>query len=246
MDVSRGVFDSNSIRLLGVLIALLALCQVGCDQGPEGDVLAQYRRSEDAIAMRDAVGLRNTLSTASVEYLNETLRLAREASEKETKEMDLERLGTVLALRNRAGAKLKTMDVDQFILWQMNEGLMYVDEEFGLVPYRVQINGTSARMQYGMKVEEERRVRFGRRGLGALAAAASGGTRTKTEPIDMYYHFENIGGFWYIDLTHVDPTYDDEIISEARAARLAPHQYLAQQEEEEHGSLIKNVWAPPK
>lgn len=248
MEVSRGVFVTNLTRLLAALFALATLCQLGCDQGPEGDVLAQYRRGEDAIAIGDAVGYRNILSTASVEYLSETLRLAKEAGEKETKEISLDRLPLVLALRNRAGSKLKAMTLDELLIWEMKEGLLFVDKDIGLEPWKVNIKGTHAKMQYAERVEVERtgRVRFGRRGLGALAALASSGTRTKLEPIDLYADFENIGGFWYVDLTVIDPTIDDEIVQEARAARKPVPEFLAQREAEEHGSLIKNVWAPPK
>lgn len=248
MEVSRGVFVTNLIRLLVLLATLATLCQFGCDQGPEGDVLAQYRRGEDAIAIGDAVGYRNILSTASVEYLNETLRLAKEAGEKEAKEISLDRLPLVLALRNRAGSKLKTMTLDELLIWEMKEGMLMVDKDIGLEPWKVYIKGTHAKMQYAERVEVERtgRARFGRRGLGALAAAASGSTTTKLEPVELYADFENIGGFWYVDLTVIDPTIDDEIIQEAKTARKSVPDFLAQREGEEHGSLIKNVWAPPK
>jgi hypothetical protein len=232
---------------IGSAIVMLALMFVGCTPKPEDDVLAQYTRSEDAIATRNMAAYRDTLSTASIEHIQETISLACRATAEETKKLPCGRMETVLALRNRVPAeKLKKMEVVDYLEWQLKEEMMFVDADVGLEPYKVTISGDRARMQYGMRVEKgSSSGRFGRRGLGGLVSAASGRTRTKLEPIpDFFIHFERINGFWYHDLTIIDESYDEYCADEARQAGLKLHDYMAQEEKTAEGKLIKNIWEP--
>jgi hypothetical protein len=237
----RSLLSGSFIAL--ILSALLVL--PACHK-PEDDVRAQYEASEAAIAARDMAAYRGTLSTASIQHLEETLTLARTCSVAQTKKLPCERMAAVLALRNRvAPDRLKKMQVLDYLQWMQSEQMYFVDEEVGLVPYKFKITGDQAVMQYGMKVEKASSgPRFRRRGLVSAAASALSGP--DIEAIGgMVAHFVKIEGFWYHDLTKSsNENYDVECAEEAKAARLSLPDYMASKEKEEAGKLVKNVWAP--
>ena len=214
---------------------------------PEDEVRAQYEASEAAIASQNMAAYRDTLSTASIQHIEETLDLARRCPAAQTKKLPCERMEIVLALRNRvAPDKLKKMQVLDYLQWMQAEEMFFVDEEFGLVPYKFTISGDKAQMQYGMKVEKQSsRPRFGRRGLASAAINVLSGS--DIEPIEgMFLHFEKINGFWYHDLTQPSNTnYDQDCAEAAKEARMSLPDYMASVEKEVNdGKLVRNVWAP--
>jgi hypothetical protein len=233
--------------VLAFLLSFLAI--VPACHKPEDDVRAQYQASEAAIAAHDMAAYRDTLSTASIQHLEETLELARRCPAAQTKKLPCERMEAVLALRNRVPPdRLKKMQVLDYLQWMDSQGMFIVDDEFGLAPYKFTITGDTARMQYGIKVDKSSGTpRFGRRGRGLVSAGIKALSGPDIEPIDgMFAHFVNLNGFWYHDLTKTaNENYDQECTEEAKAARLSLPDYMASMEKDANGGkLVKNVWAP--
>ncbi|HYF14645.1 MAG TPA: hypothetical protein VD971_06175 [Phycisphaerales bacterium] len=237
----------------GIVLLLAVFGLAGCDAEvtPEDEVIAQYQRGQDAIAARDPVAFRNTMTNERWGRLVEAQRLALECSASETKKLAPNVLRMVLMFRNRIEPeKLASMSVDDLILTMMDAGVWEVYAEYGIVPHQVTINGETAELQLGSEVEERSsgRVRFGRRGLvrSAVSLAAAASTSTKTEPIPgLVYGFRNINGYWYADFTDEQGRKMDEAAKAAAAEAGVPvHDFLAAYEEEEFGSMKKDIWKP--
>lgn len=224
----------------GSLMFLLA----GCDAEKDA-VIAQYKAGEAAIAAKNAVEYRSTLSTKSIQHYQEILRLAREGPAKEVRDLPAAHMELVLALRNRVKPdKLRAMTVDEYIAWMIDQEFLLVDEEIGLKPFGVTISGDRAMMQYGVdSARKERSTTFGRRRL--ITSAFSGGTKLEAIP-GAYVYFDKINGYWYNDDTTLNEDYERSMKDEATEAKKPLPDYMAQLEKEAHGTLIPSIWSPPK
>jgi len=233
----------------GVLLILLslALFQSGCKQKPKDAVLDQYKAGESAIAVKNATDYRNTMTTESALRYQEIMRLALEASAEETRQLAPSILAQVLLVRNRLSAeRLRKMSVDDFLVWEMDEGALVVDKEMGIVPYKVSINGDEAVIQMGEEVAKQSRRsgRFGRRGLvtGLISAAAAG---TEIVPIEgLTIRYRKINGFWYYDLIADNADADSAITEAATEEKLPVPEYLRAAEEDAHGTIKQTIWEP--
>ncbi|MBL8760588.1 MAG: hypothetical protein JNL50_04730 [Phycisphaerae bacterium] len=229
-----------AVWLASVLMVFLA----GCDAEKDA-VLAQYKAGEAAIAAKNAVEYRSTLTTKSIQHYQELLRLAREGQAKEVRDLPAAHIEHVLALRNRVKHdKLKAMTVDEYIAWMMDQEYLLVDEEIGLKPYGVTISGDRAMMQYGIEsAKKERSTRFTRRGL--ISSALSGGAKLEAIP-GAYVYFDKLNGYWYHDATMLDEDYERDMRDEAAEAKKPLPDYMALLEKEAYGTLIPSIWSPPK
>ncbi len=235
----------SSFVAIACLVGVIALCLGGCER-KESAVLACYEAGEAAIGARDVAAYRKVQSPESIQYHEETLRIARKAGPEETKGLPCLDLERVLALRNRVPvARLKSMTVDDYLLWQMQEGFLSVDAEADVVPYKVFLHGEKAMMQYGLKVTSSSRsgARIGRRGI----ISGAFGSRTKIEPIpDSFVHFVRVNGVWYEDETMPNEAYDEVITEEAKEAKMGVPEYMIALEKEANGTVIPNIWAAPR
>lgn len=243
----------RSWRLVAVFFCALsaALGMGGCGGGVEDEILAAYQLGEDAIAGRDVVTLEATLSPDSRAMLEETLRMAREASVTETRQLRPSMLETVLALRNRvAPAELRSMTIGGLLAWEIEEEIMVVDAEWGGKPHSVMVSGHRAVIQMGeeMEVERSRTPRLGRRRgrlVGSIIMAAMSDGRENIVPIDGYtYTYVNVGGSWVRDMTEDMAIYDTMIEEAAKEQRKPVADYVAALEKERAGSLKPTVWLP--
>lgn len=241
-------------RLLCIVAIVLCALGVGCAESAEDQVLAQYQRGEEAIAALDAAGWRATMSTQSVGWLQEELRLALDASLVETRALAPSKMEMVLALRNRLDAQsLRSMSVDSLLIWMIEQDFASVDADYGVYPCGVKFSGDTATVQMGMEVESSSRsprLRTGRRGrgvVGGIASLAGAASKKKknVEPIEGYtLSYVNIDGFWYSDNSGSMQEYDQSIRDAAKEAGKPVDRYLSEREKEAHGSLKPTIWLP--
>jgi hypothetical protein len=250
------MLGSIVMRGLPLLFAALVACVsvlVGCGkETPEDAVISQYQRGEDAIAIRDVTTFRNTMTSESWDSMGEHLKLAREATEAQMKALPAATCARIVSLRNRCtAASLKSMTIEDYAVWQIDNGFLVVDADYGVYPHKVSIRGDVAEMQMGEEIESRSsNFRVRRRGgavraIGAVVGAAT--AKRETAPIPgMVYQFKNLGGYWYHDMTGSTAAEDDMNVSEAKLSGGSVHDYILAVEQDAHGSLIENVWNPPK
>ncbi|MCW5769323.1 MAG: hypothetical protein KIT19_11625 [Phycisphaeraceae bacterium] len=240
-------------RLLSIVVIVICALGVGCAESVEDQVLAQYKRGEEAIAAMDGAGWRATMSTQSVGWLQEELRLALDASLTETRALAPSKMEMVLALRNRLDAQsLRSMSVDSLLTWMIEQDFASVDADYGVYPCGVKFSGDTATVQMGMEVESSSRsprLRTGRRGrgvVGGIASLAGAASKKKNvEPIEGYtLTYVNIDGFWYSDNSESMREYDQSIRDAAKEAGVPVDRYLSEREKEAHGSLKPTIWLP--
>lgn len=242
-------------RVFALLTALCGALLNGCSESIEDQILAQYKRGEEAIAAMNPAEMRAVVSTESVARTQELLRLALDASVVETRSLPPTSLSMVIALRNRLEpGELRTMSVDEFLTWQIDEEMIIVDSDYGFVPHSVIVQGDKAHIQMGAELEEEvsrtPRLRTGRRGRGAVGgilslAGAAASSKKSIEPIEGYTcAFVSSGGFWYVDEVTNALDYDAYLHEEAQAAGVPIDRFLSEREKEEFGSLKPTVWLP--
>lgn len=143
------------VRVAMAMLAALVFLG-GCKNKPEDKVLAQYNRGEKAIVIIDVNELRDSMSTDSYILCQKLIALALDASEAETKALPPSELDTVITLRNRvAPDRPRRMTVEEFLAWEAREGMMVVDADIGVYPYKVEIRGDVAIMQMGIEIERE-------------------------------------------------------------------------------------------
>lgn len=232
------------------LVAMLCAVVAGCGESPADAVKAQYQRGEDAIRIGDIAEMKNTMTSESLAYAQETLRLAATATEREVKAMGPARMQAIIALRNRvAPERLKAMTVDQYFTWMIDEEQLVVDADYDIYPHSVLIRGDTAILRRGILVEDSFRTpRLGRRGRGAIGGIARALSDNSTieliEELDI--HFVNLGGYWYYD--EVAGISDHDAFMHLLAAEEQMHviDYILAYEREEHGSLKPNLWQPPR
>jgi hypothetical protein len=236
----------------GVITGLLALLcvVVGCQNKPEDDVVAQYKRGEEAISLNDPVAFRAVQTPESTQLVGEAQRLALTSPAAETKKLPPSTLALVLAMRNRLDpARLRTNSVDDLLAWMMDQDLLVVDKEYGLHPSSVKITGDTATIQMGIEVEREP-VRYGgRRRAAGVAVALIGRAVSGPDVVPIpgfIYHCKNIGGFWYMDGVAGAERRDAEWIEEANETKVPVHELVASSEEESYGSLKKDIWTPKR
>jgi hypothetical protein len=214
-------------------------------------VLAQYERGEAAITNRDMHEFRATMTPESWAWSAELLRLAREASEKETKNLEPTKMMEVVVIRNRMEpSKLRTMMPEDYLMWKIENGVLKTDAENGVAVHSVKIRNDQAEIQMGEVVEKEgKRTRVGR-GLvrsatGAISNALS--AETTVEPIEHFVlHFTNINGYWYYCSQKTSASLDRYFQSFTTETKMPMWEIIASFEELEHGSIKSDVWSPPK
>lgn len=241
-------------RLLTVVLLSICALGFGCEESAEDQVLAQYQRAEAAIAALDPAEWRAVMSTDTAAMHLDILRLALDGSVTETRSLVPSKLSMVLMLRNRVEPdRLRTMTLDDYMLWQIDEELMYSDADFGIAPHSVLMQGDRAKIQMGFESESQSaggpRIRTGRRGRGAIGSVislASAASRKKeVEPIEDYLiPYVSIDGFWYYDGVEDMLAYDAHLLAEAKEAGLPIDRYLSEQEKEDFGSLKPTIWLP--
>lgn len=226
----------------------LAGCQ---EETPEEALLSQYKRWDAAFASRDMHELRATVTPESWAWYGECIRLAREASESETKALEASKMKVVVQLRNRARPEvLKTMTPEDYIIWGIDQGIIKTDEANGVAVHSTKIRNDVAMIQMGAIVEKEgKKTRVGR----GLIGAASGeltkalSAETTVEVIPNYeYHFKNINGYWYYCEVLSAPSTNAYFQQYADENKMKPWQLIAELEELDHGTLRDSVWSPPK
>lgn len=241
-------------RLL--VAALMSLCALGfgCEESAEDQVLAQYQRAETAIAAMDVADWRATMSTNSIAWLQDVLRLTLDGGIMEVRSLNPAKLEMVLALRNRLEPdRLRALNVESLMTWMIDEGIAHVDAEYGVYPHSVQVSGDTAVVQMGIEQEDEYartpRLRTGRRGRGAIGGIVSLASATskkkEVEPIEGYtITYVRIDGFWYSDNTESMEAYAQSIHETAKEAGIPTDRYLSEQEKETFGSLKPTIWLP--
>ncbi len=238
------------MRLIIVLLCLIAGMFVGCKkETPESAVIAQYNRSEDAIAANDINEMRNTTTPESWALYEEDLKLAREAKPDEIKKMGYSKVHPIIILRNRLdGARLKSLSVDDYVLWRLQQGFGYVDRDYGIYPYEVRITGDTAVMQMGIEVEQKStRRRAGRGVVGLIGAAARAVPKTKLEPVPgLTVTYKNLAGYWYQDSIADVAAYDAEMVNQAAAMGTNILDMILDEEREAFGSVKPDLLNPPK
>ncbi len=252
VDASRAPSVLSHV-LRQVALACLALGVAslgGCNEKPEDAVLAQYHRGEKAIAAYDVEELKAVQTGDFESRLAEILRLAREATPEQAKQLPASVLPTVLALRNRLEPeRLRSMRPNDLLVWMIEQHMLVVDKDYDILPHHVEINGDRAKIHMGIRVEaERRRVRVGRRGRGLVGAAvASLIPNTKVEPIEGLFHeFANINGYWYFDCAAEAARDDQAGVDYAKEEGEPLWKLMAEEEEAIHESLKPNVWEAPR
>lgn len=237
---------SRCVLVLGVVLAGLML--TGCDFTPQGQVMAAYKRSEAAIAGFNAEKFREGMSDASYTHWWETLKLAREAKADQVKKLGASQMGDVLLLRNRATKEqLQEMNVDQYIVWLIDNGCMFTDKDYGIYPVDITVTGDTAQMQMGMEVEvEPRRSTYGRRSMGGAAVRQMLGGNKQLVPIEGYIvWFHKVNGKWHIDSVASARAYDSMRKLDADAEGKSVWQLMHEEEEADAGKIKPNIWDPP-
>jgi hypothetical protein len=231
------------MRFAGVVlsVALLAL-QLGCKQKPQDAVLDQYKAGENAIALKNPVEYRNTLTPESLQRYEDAKRLALEASADETRQLSPSVMSHVLTLRNRLTAeRLRLMSVDDLLVWEIDEGYLVVDKEMGIAPCGVTIAGDTAVVQLGEEVARKPKRATGL-AVGLIASAAAG---TEVIPIEgLVAHYQRINGYWYCDQVTQAVASDKAIVESAKEENQSVPDYLLAAEQEQHGSIKQGIWEP--
>lgn len=231
-------------------VLLLSGVLVACGEKPEDKILAMYQRGEEAIAGNDVVTLADTMTPESGKRLLEAQRLALTCKAEDTKKLSPALLGMVLAMRNRLDAKaLEGMSIQDLLRWQIQDDMMIVDKEYGIVPCRVTVSGNSARMQMGEEVEEAStyRPRLGRRSaLGSATGLISSALKKpKVVPIPgLVYYYVNRNGFWFYDQVAREADYDKELIALANQEGMPVFEFLAAWENEANEGIKADIWEP--
>jgi len=247
------------MRGMSLLFAALAACVfvfAGCSkETPEQAIVAQLQRAEEAIVARDIQTYKHTMTSESWADHDETLRLAREASEAQTKALPPTRMSAVVALRNRLpAARLKSMTVDDYIIWRIDERELYPLSDIGIFPQKITIRGDAAEVQMGAEevVESGTRVRVRRRGvatraIGAAINLAVASQNKNLVPIEGFVlYYKNLNGYWYRDNDPSKGYWDDTFTKAAKEANISVAEMIAQIENDEWGELSETVWQPPK
>lgn len=241
-------------RILPVCVLALCALSFGCEESAEDQVLAQYQRAETAIAAMDVADWRATMSTDSVAWLQDVLRLTLDGAIMEVRALNPAKLEMVIALRNRLDAdRLRSMNVESLMSWMIDEEMVHVDADYGVHPHSVMVSGDSATVQMGIEADEQSsyspRFRTGRRGRGAIGSvislASAASKKKEVEPIEGYtLKYVKIDGFWYSDNTQNMDEYAKLLRDSAKEAGVATDKYLCDQEKEIYGSLKPTIWLP--
>lgn len=239
------------MRLIIVLLCFITGMFVdGCKKETlESAVLAQYNRGEDAIASTDVNEMRNTTTLESWALYAEDLRLAREAKPDDIKKMGYNQIHPIIVLRNRLdAARLRTLSVDDYVVWRIQQGFLVVRRDYGVYPYEVKISGDTATIQMGVEVEQKStRRRMGRGIVGLIGAAAQSIPKTKLEPLPgITVTYKNLGGYWYYDATGDIAAYDAYQVNEAASLGTNVLNMIMEDEHEVFGSLKEDLLNPPK
>lgn len=243
------LMSSRVAKYLVVVCAAMCAWGAGCKSKPEDEVVAQYQRGESAIAAKNSTEYQATMSPESVQRLRDCLEYALVATEEDAKALPAGVMEMVLKIRNRISPEqVRRMTADDILAWQIDNGSMVVDKEYGIVPESVMIRGESAVIQMGERVRSgSSRFRVGRRGTRAasmLVSEALGGG--KIEPIPgLVANFRRIEGYWYADWLANEVPYDTEMKSAAKEQQMSLWQLVAAIEEDEFGSIKKDIWVPP-
>ncbi len=234
------------------LCVLTFATMAGCDNSPEQEVIARFELGEKAIGDQDVAAYRAMLSAESIKMYNETIRLALESDGEQAKKLPPSTLRMILALRNRVPEEdLRRVAMEDVVQWQLDQEMLFVAADYGVLVHSAKINGDKAVIQFG--VEQERGtsgIRMGgrgRRGLSALGSALGGGRRrTKIVPVKgLTQSMVRQGGVWLLDEVTSAAGTDTEFIQEANEARQSYPEYLMALEKEEFGSLREDVWRAP-
>ncbi len=241
----------NSMRFVIALLCLVTGMFVdGCKkESPESAVLAQYNRGEDAIASNDINELRNITTPESWALFEEDLKLAREAKADDIKKMGYSHIQPIIILRNRLDpARLRSLSVEDYVLWRLQQGFMIVDRDYGIYPYEVKIAGDTAVIQMGIEIEQKSsHRRVGRGVAGLIGAAAQAVPKTKLEPLPGYtVTYKNLAGYWYQDSMQDVAAYDAEMVNEASSMGTNILDMILEEEREAYGSLKSDLMMPPK
>lgn len=237
-----------------VLLAIGMLA--GCDLSPQARVMTAYQKGEKAIETFKAVEFMATCCDKTPAYFNETIRLAREAKSDELRGVHPALMASAIALRNRAPAHvLKRMDMDEYVIWMIDNGLLVVDAQHGIYPYKIVIekDGKSARMELGYDLRHEDKVtprtaniRRGFSGAAESAVSSMFDGMTQVVPIeDAAYRFILQGDRWVHDWDTSQRNLGRWIAREARDMDVKIWEVVIAQEEAEHGSVKKDIWTPP-
>ncbi|MCU0688274.1 MAG: hypothetical protein MUE97_00815 [Phycisphaerales bacterium] len=257
---------SSSLNLLAASrVLLVCWCALlgmvggvvgGCDLSPQARVMTAYQKGEKAIETFRAAEFMATCCDKTPAYFSETIRLAREAKSEELRGVHPALMASAIALRNRApGHVLKRMDVDEYVVWMIDNGLLIVDAQHGIYPYKIVVakDGQSALMEIGYDLRHEDKVTPRttsiRRGLGGAASAAVSSMfdgMTQVVPIeDAAYRFILQGDRWVHDWDTSQRNIGRWMAREARDMDMKIWEVVIAQEEAEHGSVKKDIWTPP-
>jgi hypothetical protein len=234
-------------RVLFAGFASVIVGLVGCTESNSDAVIAQYQRGEDAIAAGSGADFLATMTPECAEQLEQAVVLAMRASEEEVKALGPSQMGLVVALRNRVPiGRLRMMDPQDVLTWQIEQGMLIVDKEYDVVPMSVVVRANQAEMQMGVKVQRSSRTRIGRRGLGLATGLISGSIGgSKVEKIDGLVHtFRRIGETWYADFQADQASYDTSFIRAANQERIPVWEAVSQEEEDAFGSIKPEIWSP--
>lgn len=247
------------MRGVSLLFAALVACVsvlVSCGkETPEQAIVAQLQRAEEAIVARDIQTYKHTMTSESWADHEETLRLAREANEAQTKALPPTRMRAVVALRNRLPvARLKTMTADDYAIWRIDEGMLYPLSDMGIFPHKITIRGDAADVQMGAEEVEQnsRTIRIRRRGgaaraLGAAINLAVASQNKNLVPIEgLVLHYKNLNGYWYRDNDPGRSYWDDNYVQVAKEANMTVPEFIAELESDDMGEIKDDIWNPQK
>lgn len=248
---ARPIAAVRCVALLAIagLAGLLFASTSGCLPKPEDAVVECYQRGEEAIRASDAKALRANMSVESYDYLKECVSLAQSCPEKEAKALPPSKLGMVVMMRNRIDPKrLRMMTAEDVLAWQMEQGIYFVDADYGVYPYKTTISGDTAQIQFGYEETTRRSggYRVGRRGGGLVRLGVSAlASRRKLVPIEgMIAYYRKVNGVWMIDWTANDAADDERLVVEARQANMTIPQYVIAREEDETDGVSADIWKP--
>ncbi|MDX2131737.1 MAG: hypothetical protein SFY69_06775 [Planctomycetota bacterium] len=240
-------------RLGGLVLACVAVmfAVAGCRDTPESQVLAQYRKGEQAIADYNVAAYKSVISPHAIEDMQGELALAMTADASVTKTLRPSTMMFVIALRNRQPLQyLKRMSVDDYILWLMEQGFITVDADNDIYPYSVSFKQGAAMVQMGMKVEAERSsgIRFGRRrGSGLVSLISAAVPRSELVPLEGYeVTYVQMNGAWVSDGAALANTIDQWLKEESASEKMSVPEFILMIEQESHGSLKQDLFSPPK
>lgn len=234
-------------RMLAVLLVACVMSG-GCEIKAEREVLDRYQPGEQAIEDQDAAKYLTLISKATEKLLAESLRAAWEDGREQCERLDPTTMVLVLALRNRLSDEdLRRVTVEDLIQWEMDQELLRVAADEGILPHSVKIEGDVAVVQMGAEreVAGSSRVRIGRHGTSAIGRALLGApTRPKVVRIPgMTQTLVREGGLWMLDDSKAWASANTEYIQEANDARKGLAEFLHANEKEEFGSIKDDVWS---